>query len=78
MTQYSIRNEEQPIPITNNLPPIVDLVVDDFRERKTKGIERYGKPLQPMNGRDPLIDLYQELLDSVVYCRQLIYEKYGE
>lgn len=78
MNTYSIRNTEQPNPITNDLPIITLLVIQDFDERMAMGVEKYGKPLQPNNGRDPLIDLYQELMDGCLYLRQLIYEKYGE
>jgi hypothetical protein len=77
--KYSIRNEEQPIPILDkNLPSIQDLVLQDIEERKRIGIERYGDSVRPFNGRDPLIDLYQELMDSVIYIRWILYEKYGE
>lgn len=31
--------------------------------------------LQANNGRDPLIDLYQELMDAIVYARQYLEEK---
>ena len=41
-----------------------------MRERRELGIQRYGKPLQYANGRDPLIDAAQELLDAAAYLRQ--------
>ena len=41
-----------------------------MRERRELGIQRYGKPLQYENGRDPLTDAAQELLDAAVYLRQ--------
>lgn len=50
-------------------------VIKDMEERRVHGIEKYGKPVQPFNGRDPLIDLYQELLDACVYTRQAIEER---
>lgn len=56
-------------------PDIRDLVVDDLEIRFQKGLEDYGVPLRPFNGRSPLLDLYEELLDSVLYLRQLIYEE---
>ena len=76
--KYSIRNTEQPCPITNDLPAITNLVTKDLAERMVMGVEKYGKPLQPENGRDPLIDAYQEVMDLALYLRQMIYEKYGE
>ena len=78
MKKFSVRNTEQPNPITNDLPAITELVIKDFDERMEMGIEKYGKPLQPENGRDPLIDAYQELMDLALYLRQMIFEKYGE
>lgn len=67
--------EDQPPPIKNEHPAIVDLVVEDMVERKRIGTERYGTPLQPFNGRDALVDAYQEALDLVMYLRQAIYER---
>lgn len=78
MGTYSIRNTEQPNPITNDLPAITNLVIIDLNERMDMGIEKYGMPLQPKNNRDPLIDAYQEAMDLLLYLRQMIYEKYGE
>ena len=47
-------------------------------ERDQLGRERYGVPLQPHNGRDALVDSYQEILDAAVYLRQAIYERDGK
>jgi len=46
---------------------IVDLVLADMDERERVGRERYGTPLTAGNGRDHLIDAYQEALDFAVY-----------
>lgn len=48
------------------------LVLKDMEDRRQMGIEKYGVPVQPHNGRDPLIDAYQEALDLCVYLRQEI------
>jgi hypothetical protein len=61
--------------VPNDQPPIVDLVVADLHERKAHGIREYGTPLQPWNGRDPLVDLYEELLDAAQYARQDLHER---
>lgn len=45
-------------------------LIDDILLRKTFGIEKYGVPLQPNNGRPALVDAYQELLDATVYVCQ--------
>jgi len=66
---------EQPPPIANNHPHIADLVIQDMANRKQLGIERYGTALQPFNGRDALVDAYEEALDLCVYLRQAIEER---
>jgi hypothetical protein len=68
----------EPAPVKNALPAIQDLVIEDLKARKAVGLERYGTLLQPHNGRDALMDLYQELLDACNYCRQQIYERDGK
>jgi hypothetical protein len=64
----------QPKPIANDLPHVVDLVQEDLALRKEEGIRRYGVPLQPFNGRRTFLDMYEEMLDMVVYARAIIYE----
>ncbi len=46
-----------------------DIVLADMRERDRLGRERYGVALQAGNGRNHLVDAYQELLDYIVYLR---------
>jgi hypothetical protein len=70
--------EEQPLPTPNTYPIIQDLVMADMAKRLDLGVIRYGTGLQPFNGRDPLRDLYEELLDACNYVRQLMYERDGE
>lgn len=65
----------QPAPNPNKLPHIGDLVARDLYDRMRQGIETYGVPLQPFNGRDALQDLYEELLDACCYLRQAMYER---
>ena len=68
--------------ITEQQPPkptggksVWQLVLADMAEREQHGIEKYGTALQAFNGRDPLIDAYQESLDLCVYLRQVIEER---
>lgn len=67
--------EEQPAPATNECEPVWDAVITDMKARDMVGRERYGTPLQPFNGRNALVDAYQEALDLVVYLRQAIIEE---
>jgi hypothetical protein len=46
---------------------VVDRVIIDMRERDRVGRARYGTPLTSGNGRDNLVDAYQESLDLAVY-----------
>ena len=68
-------NTPEPPPIQNSHPAVWSLVIADMQQRDITGAEKYGTHLQPFNGRDSLVDLYQELLDAVVYVRQKIYEE---
>jgi len=70
--------QPQPAPARNGNPAVTDLVLEDFCARDAFGARKYGTRLQPHNGRDALLDLYQELLDAACYTRQLIYERDGK
>lgn len=63
------------MPTGNGSPSVQGMVIADMETRLHVGIQRYGTPLQPNNGRDALRDLYEELLDAVFYVRQLIAER---
>ena len=69
--------KEQGEPLANNGPAVWDLVVLDMKARDAEGRRKYGVPLQPHNGRDVLVDAYQEALDLCVYLRQAIFERDG-
>jgi hypothetical protein len=62
---------DQPPPLASS-GDVWSLVMADMADRRNVGIERYGTPLQPNNGRDALVDAYQEALDLVAYVRQEI------
>lgn len=67
--------ERQPKPVKNSNAHITDLVIDDMRKRKEVGVARYGVALQANNGRDALMDAYEEALDLCQYLRQAIEER---
>lgn len=69
---------EQAAPIANDRPAVWDLVMADMRARDQEGRRKYGVPLQPFNGRDTLVDAYQESLDLAVYVRSKIEEQLWE
>jgi hypothetical protein len=66
---------EQPKPTPNDSAHITDLVVQDLHDRKKIGIQRYGTPLQANNGRNALLDAYEEALDLCQYLRQKLEEQ---
>ena len=49
-----------------------DLVAlrEDLFERSVVGTAKYGTPLRIRNGRNPEVDLYQELCDAIMYSAQ--------
>ena len=58
-------------------PSVHDLVAADIAERKAFGLEKYGTVLQAGNGRDHLVDAYQEALDLCCYLRAAIERRDG-
>lgn len=70
--------KDQPMPTPSDSPAMWDLVIQDASDRDIVGQRRYGTRLRANNGRDALIDAYQEALDLVVYLRQAIYERDGK
>lgn len=54
---------------------IAELVKQDIESRAQLGESRYGERLKANNGRDALLDAYQEVLDLAFYLRQEIEER---
>lgn len=53
---------------------VIAIVLSDMRERDVIGHQRYGTRLTAGNGRDHLVDAYQELLDGCVYIATALEE----
>jgi hypothetical protein len=70
-------SKHEPDP-TGNGRPIVPLVLTDLSSRADAGRLKYDTLLRAGNGRDALIDAYQEACDLVMYLRQAIYERDGQ
>lgn len=68
-------NSPEPAPTPNEQRPTWELVIEDMKARNVSGIAKYGTPLQPFNGRNSLVDAYQEVLDLCVYLRNAIEEQ---
>lgn len=74
----SIALDTQPDPIDNGERSAHDMVIEDLIERKAHGLREYGVTLQASNGRDHLVDAYQEALDLVAYLRAAIAKRDGK
>lgn len=65
---------DQVAPTPNDRPFIQDLVIADIEKRKQHGITKYGTALQSGNGRDTMLDAYEEALDLCIYLRGVLDE----
>lgn len=54
---------------------VLDAVLEDLKARAEVGKAKYGTYLQTHNGRDALMDLFQELADALMYCKQMLMER---
>lgn len=52
-------------------------VKKDLDERNQLGYQSYGGPMEPHDGRDALVEAYQEALDLVMYLKKAIVERNG-
>lgn len=53
---------------------VAQLVHEDLEDRVEEGREQYGERLQAGNGRNALVDAYEEALDLALYLRQQLAE----
>lgn len=67
--------EVQPDPVHNDNPSAHDLVAADMMKRKQYGLDKYGTVLQAGNGRNSLLDAYDETQDLIVYMRTELAER---
>src|SRR5690606_35640145 len=56
---------------------VLHAVMQDLRARAEAGLAKYGTYLRTHNGRDALIDAYQDALDLCMYLKQAIMERGG-
>lgn len=69
-----IYTKPQDNPTVNDYQAVAESVIDDIRERMADGTKKYGTALQPFNGRNALVDAYQEVLDLAQYIKQRLVE----
>lgn len=54
---------------------VTDAIVQDLLSRREHGKVKYGTELMTHNGRDAMVDAYQEALDLVMYFKQTLMER---
>lgn len=65
---------DQPPPV-HGARAVWDMVVVDMKQRDRDGERKYGCRLSVGDGRDAMVDAYQEALDLVVYLRKALEER---
>lgn len=66
--------EHEPAPVGNGRI-VLNEVMKDLQQKAVVGFEKYGTPLRENNGRNALVDAYQEHLDACMYLKQRIMEE---
>jgi hypothetical protein len=74
-TRAGRAGDSQGLPVRNDEQDIQSLVIEDIKLRRQVGVERYGTALQPHNGRNALLDAYEEVLDLACYLKQRLVEE---
>jgi hypothetical protein len=67
--------DSQGMPVVNDGQSVQDAVIADIEARKSVGLERYGTLLQAHNGRDMLLDAYEEAIDLAMYLKGALLER---
>lgn len=68
-------DRDQVAPVPNDNPSCHDLVIEDLKERKEFGFNKYQSLLQPGNGRNMMLDFYEELQDALCYAKGVLVEQ---
>lgn len=65
---------DQPLPEQGEIN-VQEVLSRAVLERMKYGIDKYGSPLETFNGRDPVRDVWEELLDALTYMTQVRLER---
>lgn len=71
-SEIAVARQNKP---TGHGTEITPLVCEDLMRRSKMGEAKYGTVLRADNGRNPLVDAYQEALDHACYLRQAMEEQ---
>jgi hypothetical protein len=70
-------HDPQPLPTEGDGRDVMTELADRIMDRRAFGVRKYGRHLEPNNGRDVLQDILDEQLDAAAYILQLIMERDG-
>lgn len=71
-------HDSQPRPIVHDGPLVKDQLIIDIQALCARRAVKYGTHLQPHNGRDSLLDAYEEVLDLALYLKAVLMERSTE
>ena len=60
---------------TDDIREVLPHLEQDIKERKQLGLIKYGVELKPFNGRNTVLDMYEEALDLTFYSKCNVMEK---
>lgn len=67
------RPEDQPLPTADEARESdYEQLVRDIRSREALGVQRYGQSHRGFNGRNTVMDAYEETIDQALYLRSLL------
>lgn len=72
---YKLKPFTQPAPFKSNHPDIHDFFLGMAHDRVVKGEKAYGQRLKPFDGRDNLLDAWEEAWDLLQYLTKEIYQR---
>jgi len=64
----------EPMPTPGKIDVLPE-IIKDLENRSAVGTKKYGTILQTHNGRNSLMDAYQEALDLCMYLKQALLEQ---
>lgn len=73
----SAEHDPQPLPAMGDGRDVMRELIGIVERRRSVGIRKYGRTLEPGNGRDALIDARDEAVDLAAYLTQAILERDG-
>lgn len=74
MSEVRDPETDQPLPVPGTVS-VQDALIRAIEQRRDMGVRKYGRPLEAHNGRDALLDAWQEAVDLAAYLTQMRLER---